>query len=71
MDDSALACESVHKLQQHNSVHQLRGHGGVSVYINSSFNYKVRIDLSVNKNDIESLTIQIVFKKKKKKIAIH
>ena len=27
----------------------------------------MRIDLSVNKNDIESLTIQIVFKKKKKK----
>ena len=52
LDDSALACESFYKLPHYNSVRQLRGHGrgsGVSIYINDSFNYRVRTDLSVNK----------------------
>ena len=47
LDDSALACESLYKLPHYNSVHQLRCHGksgGVSIYINDSFNYKVRTD---------------------------
>ena len=67
LDDSALACESLYKLSHHNSVHQLRGHskgGAVSIYINDSFNYKVRTDLSVNNNGIESLSIEILFQKK-------
>ena len=45
---------------------QLRGHGksdGVSIYINDSFNYRVRTDLSVNNNDIESLFIENLLEK--------
>ena len=67
LDDSALACESLYKLPHYNSVHQLRGHGkggGVSIYMNDSFNYKVRTDLSVNNNDIESPSIETLFEKK-------
>ena len=66
LDDFALACEPLYKLPHYNSVHQLRGHGkggGVSICIIDSFNYKVRTDLSVNNNDIESLSIKILFKK--------
>ena len=51
----------------YNSVHQLWGHGksgGISIYINNSFNYRVRKDLSVNNYDIESLSIEILFEKK-------
>ena len=66
LDDSALECESLYKLLHKNSVHQLRGHGKggfVSIYINDSFNYRLRTDLSVNNNDIESLSIEILFEK--------
>ena len=64
---SALARESLYKLPHYNSVCQLREHGkggSVSIYINDSFNYRVRTDSSVNNNDIESLSIEIVFEKK-------
>ena len=67
LDDSALACESLYKPPYYNSIHQLRGHGkggGVSIYIIDSFNYRVRTDLTVNNNDIESLSIEILFEKK-------
>ena len=66
LDDSALACEPLCKLPHYNSVDQLRGHGkvvGVSIYINDSYNYRVRTDLNVNNNDIESLSIKILFAK--------
>ena len=66
LDDSALACESLYKLLHYSSTHQLRGHSKgyvISIYINDSFNYKVRTDLSVNNNDIESLSIEILFEK--------
>ena len=67
LGDSALACESLYKLPHNNSVHQLKGRGkggNVPIYINNSFNYKVRTDLIVSKNYIESLSIEIFFGKK-------
>ena len=66
LDDSALACESIYRLPHYSSVHQLRGHGkggGASIYIIDSFNNRVRIDLSVNSNDIESLSTEILLEK--------
>ena len=71
LDDSALAYDSLYKLLHYNSIHQLRGHGKgscVSIYINDSFNYIVRTDLIVNNNDIESLSIEILFEKKCNKL---
>ena len=65
-----LTCKLLYKLPHFNSVYQLRGHGKggvVSIYINDSFNYRVRIDLSVDNNYIESLSIEVLFEKK----AIH
>ena len=67
LDESALAYESLYKLPHYNRVHLLRGHGkggSVSIYINDSSNYKVRTDLSVNNNGIESLSIETLLKKK-------
>ena len=61
-----LSIESLYKLPHYNSVHQLKGQGkggSVSIYINDCFNYRVRIDLSVNNNDIESHSTEIVRKK--------
>ena len=67
LDESALAYESLYKLPHYNRVHLLRGHGkggSVSIYINDSSNYKVRTDLSVNNNGIESLSTETLLKKK-------
>ena len=62
LDDSALAWESLYKL-----LHQIRGHGkggGVSIYTNESFSHRVRTNLSVNNNDVESLSIENFVRKK-------
>ena len=38
--------------------------GGVSIYIHKSLDFIVKLDLSINNNDIESLTIEILSNKK-------
>ena len=48
------------------SVHQIRNHykgGGVSVYIHKNFEFKVRNDLSINSKDIESINVELLYKK--------
>ena len=45
------------------SKHQVWGNrkgGGVSIYTHNSLNFKIRPDLSISNNDIESLSAEIV-----------
>ena len=51
-------------MPNYKSIHQIRNYskrGGVSIYINKSLNLKLRPDLSINSQDVESLSIEILF----------
>ena len=66
-DDLAIIEESLYELPIYNSTHQAmsdRKGGGVSIYIYKSLDFIVKLDLSINNNDIESLTIEILSNKK-------
>ena len=55
-------------LPKYNSTHQAKGDhkgGGVSIYIHKSLDFTVKPDLSINNNDIESLTIESLSDKKR------
>ena len=45
-------------------IKQARGYCGVSIYIHNSLDFTVKPDLTINNNDIESLTIEINKKKR-------
>ena len=67
-DDLATIEKSLFELPNYNSTHQARGDrngGGVSIYINKSLDFTVRPDVSINNNDTESLTIEILSNKKR------
>ena len=67
-DDLATIEKSLFELPNYNSTHQARGDrkgGGVSIYIHKSLDFTVKPDLSINNNDIESLTIEILSNKKR------
>ena len=67
-DDLATIEKSLFELPNYNSTHQAMGDrkgGGVSIYINKSLDFTVKPDLSINNNDIESLTIEILSDKNK------
>ena len=52
-----------YNLLNYTSIHQKRSHrkgGGVSIYIHNSLNFISRPDLSINCDDIESLTLEII-----------
>ena len=54
---------SLFQLEGYNPIHQIRKNrkgGGVAIFIQNSFLYKVRADLSINCDDIESLSIEII-----------
>ena len=60
--------KSLYELPNYQSIHQARGDckgGGVSIYIHKSLDFTVKPDLSINNNDIESLTIEILSNKKR------
>ena len=68
-DDLATIEKSLHELPNYNITHQARGDrkvGGVSIHIHKSLDFTVKPDLSINNNDIESLTTEILSNKKKK-----
>ena len=68
-DDLATIEKSLYELPNYNSTHQARGDwkgGGVSIYIHKPLDFTVKPDLSINNNDIESLTTEILSNKKKK-----
>ena len=66
-DDLATIEKSLYELPNYNSIHQARGDcngSGISIYIHKSLDFTVKLDLSINNNDIESLTIEILSNKK-------
>ena len=68
-DDLATIEKSLYELPNYNSTRQARSDrkgGGVSIYIHKSLDFTVKPDLSINNNDIESLTTEILSNKKKK-----
>ena len=68
-DDLASMEKSLYELLNYNSTHQARGDckgGGVAIYIHKSLYFTVKPDLSINNNDIESLTIEILSNNKRK-----
>ena len=67
-DDLATIEKSLYELPNYNSTHQARGDrkgSGVSIYIHKSLDFTVKPDLSINNNDIESLTLEILSNKKR------
>ena len=57
---------SNYELPNYVSVHQIRNHykgGGVSVYIHTNFEFKIRNDLSINSKDIESIGVELLYEK--------
>ena len=67
-DDLATIEKSLYELPNYNSTRQARSDrkgGGVSIYIHKSLDFTVKPDLSINNNDIESLTIKILSNKKR------
>ena len=58
-----LSGNASHELPNYTSKHQVLGDGkggGVSIYIHNDINFKIRADLSISNNDIESLFAKIV-----------
>ena len=58
----------MYELPKYKCIHQVRSYGkggGVSIYIHNSLNFKLRLDLSINSFDVESLSIELLCKKKK------
>ena len=48
------------------SVHQIKNHykgGGVSVYVHKNFEFKIRNDVSINSEDIESIGVELLYEK--------
>ena len=61
-DDLDTIEKSLYEIPNYNSTHQARSDregSGVSIYIHKSLDFTVKPDLSINNNDIESLTIDI------------
>ena len=65
LDEETLSTsQSLYELPNYKSIHQVRNHckgGGVSSCVNKSLNFKLRPDLSINNQDVESLSIEILF----------
>ena len=53
------------------SVHQIRIHykhykgGGVSVYTNKNFEFKIRNDLNINSKDIKSIDVELLHEQRR------
>ena len=59
---------SLYELPNYKSIHQVRNYskgGGVSIYINKSLHFNLRPDLSINRQDVESLSIESLFYKER------
>ena len=55
-----------YELSNYTNTHKKRSNrkgGGVSVYVHNSLNFKTRLDLSINTDDVESVSLEIVSEK--------
>ena len=71
LDESSLTSQSLYELPHYKSIHQIRNYGkggGFSIYIKDSINFKPRPDLSINNTDVQSISIELLCKKKWKHI---
>ena len=62
-NDNNVGESSLFQLEGYNPVHQIRKNrkvGGIAIFIRDSLLYKIREDLSVNWDGIESLSIEII-----------
>ena len=67
-DDLATIEKSLCELPNYNSTHEARSDrkgGGVSIYIHKPLDFTVKLNLSINNNDIESLTMEILSNRKR------
>ena len=62
-NDSNFDKNSLFQIEGYNPIHQIRKNrkgGGIAIFVRNSLLYKIRDDLSINCDDIESLSIEIV-----------
>ena len=62
-NDSNFDKNSLFQIEGYNPTHQIRKNrkgGGIAIFVRNSLLYKIRDDLSINCDDIESLSIEIV-----------
>ena len=67
-NDLATIEKSLFELPNYNSTHPARDDrkgSGVFIYIHKSVDFTVKLDLNINNNDIESLTLEILSVKKR------
>ena len=60
--------ETLFNLENYTSINQVRKHGrggGICVFIHNSLTFKLSSDLGTNRNDVESLAIEIINKDSK------
>ena len=72
LDETNSTENSLYELTNYMSKHRVRSDrrgGGVSIYVNKTFDLKVRSDLSINNKDIESISVEISPNKKRKHIS--
>ena len=68
VDDDSINKNSLFQLQNYNVLHQIRNNrkgGGLCIFVHESLCYKLRKDLSINSDAIESLSIEITNKNSK------
>ena len=65
-DDTLFTFRFLDELPNCKSIHQVRNYskgGGASIYVNKFLNFKLRLDLSINDREVESLSLEILFYK--------
>ena len=63
--------ETFYELPNYKNIHQIRNYGkggGVSIYIKDSINFKLRLDLSINNTNVESVSRELLCRKNRNTI---
>ena len=72
--DEGVNNNSLFQIPNYSTIHQIRSGdkkgGGVCMFLHNSLVYKLRLDLSINTIDNESLAVEII-NKKRKNIIVH
>ena len=71
LDETINSNKSLYELPNYTSIHQVRTHrrgGGVSLYIQNSVEFKIRKDLSINSDDVESISVELLFENSKNSV---
>ena len=68
MIKTTISNKSLYELPNYTSIHQVRKQnrgGGVSMYIHQSTEFKIQNDLSINFDDVESISVELLFENRK------